>query len=138
MNGDFQQRPANAIQYWTPNLSGFSGRLHVSTNEGTGNFNRNYSASAQYENGPFFGGIGYEKHLDSLRLGSATNRGDDKGLRVAAGYQVSPTKTKLGLVYEKLNYETANGSDLKRDGYWFSVDQAVGANSAIWLTYGKA
>ncbi|MGB9150343.1 MAG: porin [Burkholderiales bacterium] len=135
---DFQQRPINAIQYWSPNFSGFTGRAHVSTNEGTGNFRRNYSASAQYENGPFFGGLAYEKHIDSLRLGGASNLGDDKGLRVALGYQVPTANTKLGIVYEKLTYESARSGDLKRDGIWFSVDQPIAGNQAIWLTYGKA
>jgi predicted porin len=135
---DFQQRPINTVQYWTPNLSGLSGRLHVSTNEGAGNFRRNYSASAQYENGPFFGGVGFEKHIDSIRLGGAGNLGDDKGLRVALGFQVPTANTKLGLVYEKLNYESARSGDLKRDGIWFSVDQPIAGNQAIWLTYGVA
>jgi predicted porin len=135
---DFQQRPINAVQYWTPNLSGFTGRLHVSTNEGAGNFRKNYSASAQYENGPFFGGLGYETHIDSIRLSGAGNVGDDKGLRVALGYQVPSANTKLGLVYEKLTYESARSGDLKRDGIWFSIDQPIGANQAVWLTYGQA
>jgi predicted porin len=135
---DFQQRPINVIQYWTPNLSGFTSRAHISTNEGAGNFRRNYSASAQYENGPFFGGVAYEKHIDSIRLSGAGNLGDDKGLRVALGYQVPTANTKLGLIYEKLNYESARSGDLKRDGLWFSVDQPIASNQALWLTYGKA
>lgn len=135
---DFQQRAPNTVQYWTPNLSGFSGRAHISTNEGTGNFRRNYSLSAQYENGPFFGGIGYEKHIDSIRLAGVGNLGDDKGLRVALGYQIPSANTKLGLVYEKLSYASALSGDLKRDGVWFSVDQPIAGNQALWLTFGKA
>jgi predicted porin len=135
---DFQQRPINTIQYWTPNLSGFSARAHVSTNEGTGNFRRNFSASATYDNGPFYAGLGYEKHIDSIRLVGAANKGDDAGTRVALGYNVKATNTKLGAVYETLKYDSSTSGDLKRNGYWFSVDQAIGANQALWLTYGLA
>jgi predicted porin len=137
-NKDFHDRYPNAIQYWTPNMSGFSGRLHVSTSEAaTPNYRRIYSASAQYENGPFFGGLGYEKHNDSSRLAGVGNLGDDKGLRVALGYQIPNINTKLGLVYEKLTYESARSGDLKRDGIFFSIDQPIASNQALWLTYGK-
>jgi hypothetical protein len=55
-SGDFHPRFSNSIQYWTPKLAGFSGRLDYSANEGkTDTVNPSgLSGALYYDQGPFY------------------------------------------------------------------------------------
>ena len=76
--GDFNRRENNMIQYWTPNVNGFSARLMYGANEGkTATANPNStSISLDYAAGPFRINYANEQHKDTqptlgLRLVSA-------------------------------------------------------------------
>jgi predicted porin len=70
--GNFELRLNNAVQYWSPNFSGVSFRLHYSANEAkTSTVNPSvYSASLVYDKAPFYLGYAWEEHNN--RTGSET------------------------------------------------------------------
>jgi predicted porin len=103
----FDRRQTNSVQYWTPNLSGFSARLGYGANEektavAPASNPKLYSLSASYENGPIYVTAAYEKHDEYAN--TLTNKTDDKGWKVGGGYTFLGAHT-IGLVYEELKYE---------------------------------
>ena len=73
--GNFNRRDQNVVQYWSPNFSGFQGRVSYSANEGkTGTVNPVVTSfNATYDKGPVSLAYGYEKHKDLLALYTANN-----------------------------------------------------------------
>ena len=98
--GSFHRRQFNTAQYWTPNLSGFSGRLMYGANEersATANPSL-WSGSVTYDNGPIFVTAAYELHKNYGGLGL-----DDKGWNVGAAYKIGGTQ--IGVGYARMEYE---------------------------------
>ena len=118
----FHARQKNAIQYWTPKVNGFSGKFHITANEGKTQTTNPYNMSLglDYDQGPLFALFGYETHKDSGDLtGGAT--GLDKGMHVGGGYRFGGT-TITGL-WEKLSFHadklgTTPAADMERNA-WF-------------------
>lgn len=103
----FDRRQSNSVQYWTPNLSGFSARLGYGANEEKTNVApaanpKLYSLSASYENGPIYVTGAYEKHDEYANTLAA--KSNDKGWKVGGGYTFLGAHT-ISLVYEDLKYE---------------------------------
>ena len=68
--GDFNRRENNMMQYWTPNINGFSARFMYGANEGKTSTNPIANPSSQsmyvdYAAGPFRVNYAYEKHKDT-------------------------------------------------------------------------
>ena len=68
--GDFNRRENNMMQYWTPNINGFSARFMYGANEGKTSTNpianpSSQSMSLDYAAGPFRVNYAYEKHKDT-------------------------------------------------------------------------
>jgi len=159
----FDRRQNNSVQYWTPNLSGFQGRIAYSANEQktqTGAaINQDpklWSLSGTYANGPLLLTLTYEKH--DQYANTATVQTDDKGWKFGAQYAF-PTGTTVGAIYERLKYDGNVGAtglpkallssagvaltaaqlaamnEAKIDAYYLSVRQAFGPHT-IRADYG--
>jgi predicted porin len=103
----FDRRVSNTLQYWTPNWSGFSGRLAYGANEeknASGSLDpRLFALSASYENGPLYLTAAYEEHRDFASIVAA--QGKDTGLKIGGAYTFASVFT-LGLTAEKLKYQS--------------------------------
>ena len=152
----FDRRQNNSVQYWTPNLSGFQGRIAYSANEqktATGvvpaQDPKLWSLCGIYANGPLLLTLAYEKHDQYANLAAVQT--DDKGVKAGAQYAF-PTGTTVGVVYERLKFDgniAATGlnkggltvaklgaaNEAKIDAYYLSVRQAFGPHT-IRAEYG--
>jgi predicted porin len=143
INGNFDNRLANSLRYDTPNIRGFTGAIHISSYDftpGTGSGGTTYGDNAQakrhayigstggfYANGPFQGGIAYQ--WNQKVRGPSLN---DWAFSVAASWNFGPIK--VGGVYERLDYDVAGGSDLKRNFWGISATVPIGPGEfyAFW------
>jgi predicted porin len=140
----FQRRQNNSVQYWSPFLGGFQGRLVYSANEArTSTLNPQlYDASLSYDVGPLYVTYIYSQHKDFDTVGEkATNN------RLGVSYRFG--SVTLGVVGEqiKADFPTATtfgsgataatfaaGSQFKQNAYLVSFTYNFGA-SAIRLGY---
>ncbi len=129
--GDFNRRENNMIQYWTPNLSGFSGRFMYGANEGkTATANpSNISLSLDYAAGPFRINYAYEKHKDTR--GAVITAGvQEKGQNLAGTFVFGAFK--VGLLTQ-----TFDSTDrTKRKAYFGGLTYTAGKNE-FFGSYGR-
>ena len=151
----FDRRQNNSVQYWTPNLSGFQGRIAYSANEqktATGvvpaQDPKLWSLCGIYGNGPLLLTAAYEKHDEYANTLTTTT--SDKGTKLGAQYAF-PTGTTVGVIYEQLKYtgnigqtglpknltgpggltaaQVAGANEAKLEAYYVSVRQAFGPST---------
>jgi predicted porin len=118
----FHRRQQNSVQYWTPLLAGFSGRLAYGANEERGTLGANpslWSGSALYDAGPFFLMGGYEYHADYGGDGF-----DDDGWSVGGGVKFGNTLLAVG--FSRLEYEFAGGLETKLSNWLVSFTHTIG------------
>ncbi|WP_413438447.1 porin [Sulfuriferula sp. GW1] len=135
----FDTRPNNIVEYNSPNLGGFTANVMYGTNTdvnfgllGTPVINGAttdksvdlLSASAMYDAGPFFVGLGYERHNLSNQNGLAvaatpiTNAvtysgvSDEKDWRVSAGANLGDFKL-VGMYEKGTDLKGVSGNDRK-------------------------
>lgn len=101
--GDFNRRENNMIQYWSPNLNGFSVRLMYGANEAKGavaNANPNSNTfSLDYAAGPVRLNYAYEKHKDTR--GNVVTAGvTETGTNLVGSFVFGPVK--VGLVSQQI------------------------------------
>lgn len=126
----FDTRPNNAVEYNSPSFGGFSANVMYSTNLNTGTTTTwatdksvsLVSATGMYDAGPFFVGLGYEKH-DLSNLGTGLN--DEKDWRVSAGANLGDFKL-LGM-YEKGTDLLGTAND--RKVYGLGAAYKMGSNT---------
>jgi predicted porin len=119
-NAGFDQRAANSVAYWTPKISGLSGRVQYSVNEfrtADGRVDPQLLAAAvNFDAGGLSVGVAAEYHEDMAGIrvintaNAGTNAAKDLGLKLAAGYELplaAGTLTVNGMV-EQLTYEQEN------------------------------
>ena len=100
--GDFNRRENNMIQYWTPNINGFSARMMYGANEGkTATANPNStSISLDYAAGPFRINYANEQHKDTR--GNVVTAGvKEKGQNLSATFVFGAFK--LGVLTQKFD-----------------------------------
>lgn len=129
----FNRRQGNSIQYWSPNLFGFSARLAYGLDEGTtqrsstASDTRPYvlSGMLSFVRGPIEVRYSYEMHHDYFGLsqlgGSAaatlTNTSSlDQGHEVIVVLS-APTGTKASLIFERLSYRNSDTTESAIDTY---------------------
>ncbi|MCX7168088.1 MAG: porin [Rhodocyclales bacterium] len=119
----FHARLPNTIQYWTPKVNGFSGKVFFTANEEKTTTTNPYTTSLtlDYDQGPLFALVGYETHKDSGAL-TATATGKDKGMHVGGGYRFSQGTT-ISAIWEKLSFHSdaivgTAAADMSRNA-WF-------------------
>jgi predicted porin len=121
--GNFDRRDNNVIQYWSPSVGGFQGRVAYATNEGkTATANpSSISFSATYTQGPFYAGYAWERHKDQFKaysnaiaLAPAVAGATEKGQAIFGSATFGPVK--LGLLQEYFLKEGANGIVARKGG----------------------
>lgn len=153
----FNRRQGNSIQYWTPQIVGFSARVSVSLNEGRTLEEYGPSISPllmsgllSFQHGSFAIHYGYEQHRDYFGLdflggspgASYTNpHSKDDAHELVAWYEF-PTRTRLAVVVDNLTYRTDETVVGDVDGYqrqsvYGALRQHFG-DHAIWGGYGVA
>ncbi len=118
---DFNRREVNMVQYWSPNINGFSLRAMYGADEGkTATTNPNsVSASIDYAAGPFRINYANEKHKDTR--GAAVTAGvTEKGQNLAATFVFGPFK--IGALTQKIR--STDRTDKK--AYQASLTYTVG------------
>ena len=129
--GDFNRRENNMIQYWTPNMSGFSARFMYGANEGktaTANPN-NVSFSLDYAAGPFRINYAREEHKDTR--GNVVTAGvKEKGDNLSATFVFGGFK--VGALTQRFD---ATGRT-KRTAYMGAVTYTTGKHDFMG-SYGR-
>jgi predicted porin len=154
----FNRRQGNSIQYWSPDLKGFSARVAYSVNEGRTVASATapsispelYSALLSYKQGAFALSTGFEQHKDYFGLaqlgGSAgatlTNTSSsDRGHELVSSYAFS-RGTKVSAIVERLSYDTDDTVTGKVDHYerdaWYLLVQQRWTKHQLFAAYGKA
>lgn len=142
-------RPNNVVAYATPNLNGFTGKIAYVTNitttpaqDGSTGTSINaaavnaWSASAVYENGPIYAGLGYERHNYS-KGATGDNRNDEKAWRLSGGYNFGAFRV-VGLYQRESGlWIDSNNADAKRTVWGLGGAYTMGANT-FKLQYYKA
>jgi len=143
----FDRRVSNTVQYWTPNLGGFSGRFAYGANEekssppASGLNPSLFSVSGSYDNGPLYLTLAYEEHKDfgTLVAVTTTGQGKDQGWKTGGSYDFA-NLVKVGLIYEELKYKSdvagAALTERKVKNGFATVTFHPGPH-AISLNYGK-
>lgn len=153
----FDKRVGNSLQYWTPRLGGFSGRLGWSVDEGTGPVAAGgpvvrpqiYGAALQYDVGGLSVRYGWERHDDYFGMsqlgGSAagtlanpTSR--DNANKLVAIWRIG--NTRIALAAEELRYKNSDSTagaitEYKRRAYYALLEQRFG-NHRLWGSYSRA
>jgi predicted porin len=161
-NAAFHRREANSIQYWSPNVAGFTARLHYTINE-----DRNSGGPAAPGTNPwlFSGMLGwegfglrvryaYDLHHDYFGMGSlggspqpsqtvtSSNDMGHVGL-ISYRFELNPDfATRLVGVGEFLKYKSNDRTTSAIDGYsrpafYGLLEQSIFRNH-VWLAYGQA
>jgi predicted porin len=153
----FSRRQGNSIQYWSPNVFGFTARAAYSLNEGKTQVAGGswispdvISASLSYEQpNLFLVRYAYEQHDDYFGMSqiggsagaSATNHSSkDMAHKLLAGL-ILPT-TKIYGVIERLIYDTddtapAAVKHYRRDAWFLEGIQRFG-DAGIWVSFGQS
>jgi len=153
-DASFDRRQGNSIQYWSPQIAGFSYRIAYSLPENKIDdkipklSSDIISLSFGYKRGPLELRYGYEQHNDYFGLksmggtaASLANRSSrDDGHKVAVFYSLGGNAV-IRAVGERLSFKNAetvmgNVSKYRRDAFLASVEKKIGANE-FWATYGS-
>ena len=126
--GGFDARLANSVRYDTPDFHGFEGSAQFALGEDPAK-SHVLSLGGLYTNGPFEGGVAYERNHNVRGDGL-----DDWALSAAAAWNFG--SFRLAGIYERLHYETPVGA-LKRDFYGASATILAGPGS-FYLFFGRA
>jgi predicted porin len=131
-NGNFDLRPNNTVQYWTPNIQGFQARVHYSANEGkTANANPTlYSLGVTYDKGPLYLHVGTEQHRN--RTGGADTavaNFKETGNQISGMFRAGKS-LKVGLTYETIKKSTwAN----KQKNVLFNGTYTTGPHNILFM-----
>jgi len=150
----FDRRQGNSIQYWSPQIAGFSYRVGYSLpeNKTDGKIPQVssdiISVSLGYKRGALELRYGYEQHNDYFGLKSmggtaaslANRSSKDHGHKVAVFYSFD-ANTVIRAVGERLSFKNAdtvqgNVSKYRRDLFLASVERKIGMGE-LWATYGS-
>ena len=157
-DASFDRRVGNSVQYWSPNLGGFTFRLQYQVDEGRGPIVTGGpeikptigSASLQYDWGKLSLRYAYEQHNDYFGMtqlggsaaGTAANPSSkDFGHKVVLLYVIG--KTRLTAMWEQLDYKNDDSlagaiREYKRNAYYGVIEQRFANNSSVFFSYGHA
>lgn len=147
-------RQNSSVQYWTPVISGFQGKLAYSTANGStytpgvaaapapiqtaANKPSLTSLSVAYDVEQFYAAYAYDQHTN-FRTQLVTGAGlKDTGHRLVGAYKFAPG-AQVGLAYDRLTVAstTAGVADSKRNAWELSGKYAFGASN-VGAFYTKA
>lgn len=128
----FDRRQQNSVHYWTPVWNGLQLRVAQSASEErpvSGAKPSLTSSALVYEQGPWYATAAYERHHEYQGPGL-----NDSGAKLGGGYRFGDTR--IGLIAERLRYETAAGTLTRNDAY-VSLTHQIGRH-AIKIGVGHA
>lgn len=131
----FSLRENSSVQYWTPVMSNFQGKLAYSAHNTVAKTTTEnpsvMSLSAAYDDGAIYAALAYEQHTD-LRNSALNTNAKDSGTRLVAAYSFAENKAaKVGLTYEHLNF--TNGATLAGG----ALNNALNGTRNAWELSGK-
>jgi len=157
-DASFDRRVGNSVQYWSPNLGGFTFRLQYQVDENRGAIVTGGpeikptigSAMLEYDWGKLSLRYAYEQHNDYFGMtqlgGSAAGTfanpsSKDHAHKFVVLYVIG--KTRLTAMWEALDYKNDDSlagaiSQYKRNAYYGVVEQRFENNSSVFLSYGHA
>ncbi|WP_075793614.1 porin [Massilia putida] len=139
----FDRRQRNVIEYWSPNVAGFSGQLAYGVNEEKGTCAvacnpKLWSLAGGYEKGPLFLSAAYEQH--DQYANTATARTRDRAFKVGGAYIFG--STTVSAMAERLRYSgnlAATGlpktfkagaaQEATLDTLWLGMTHRIGAGT---------
>jgi predicted porin len=134
----FFRRHSRSINFHSPDWSGFNLQAAFSSqNEATDIPDadpakpRMMSVAGQFRTGPFFAGLGYEKHTD---FGGAGVETDDNSMNLAVGFTFAGA-VRVSALYATVEYDTA-GVKTEHDGYAVYVDWSLGGPHKLYFQWG--
>jgi predicted porin len=97
--GNFDRRDQNVLQYWSPNMAGFTfkGMLQANESKTATADPKDYGLSLEYKGGPMYLTYAYEKHEDQV---GSTATGGKKEQGHAFGGNFMFGSFKFGALYE--------------------------------------
>ena len=161
-DASFDRRQGNSVQYWSPNIYGFTAKLAYSANEQRSvqtplapAFGINptiYALGLVYERGPFRIGYTFEQHrvyfgLSALggnapSAGNNTARDNENSVVVSYKLETGLGITTIGALYERLSYNNSDTAaagllHYHRDAVYVSLLHKIG-NGTIRASFGDA
>jgi len=153
----FDRRNGNVVQYWSPTIAGFSGRIQYSADEGrtaSGATSPSiaptiWSGNVQWDFGSLSLRYAYEQHEDYFgmsQLGGGAGAtllnqsSKDQGNKIVGIWKIGPVR--LAGIYEELKYHNddsvpGNVNDYKRKAY-YALGEFYFGQASVWAAYGKA
>jgi predicted porin len=136
VGSSFFRRHSKSINYHSPDWSGFNLQAAFSSqNEATAipdaapEKPRMMSVAGQFRTGPFFAGLGYEKHTDF-----SLTQSDDASFNVAVGFTFAGA-VRVSALYANVEYDPTGGVKTEHDGFAFYVDWSLGGPHKLYLQY---
>jgi len=134
----FFRRHSRSINYHSPDWSGFNLQAAFSSqNEATDipdaapEKPRMMSIGGQFRTGPFFAGVGYEKHQDFDAVQS-----DDASFNVVGGFTFAGV-ARISLMYANVEYDPTGGVKTEHDGFAAYLDWSLGGPHKVYVQYAK-
>jgi predicted porin len=136
--GSFFRRHRRSINYHSPDWSGFNlNAAFSSANEATAEPEsgpakpRMMSVAGQFRTGPFFAGVGYEKHQDF-----GLTPGDDTSMNVAVGFTFAGA-IRVSALYLNAEYKPDGGTTVEHDGFALYLDWSLGGPHKLYAQFGS-
>jgi predicted porin len=122
-------RQSSVLQYWTPNLNGFQGKIAFSPDSGqtTTTNKTKLSLSGTYENDMLYGALAYESRPDQTTASMT-----DNATRLVGAYKFDDGL--VGLAYEHLSVGTAVATS-ESQGNWELAGQYKFGSSNLGAFY---
>jgi predicted porin len=157
-DASFDRRQGNSVQYWSPNLAGFTFRLGYSVDEGKGSVAAGgpvisptlAAASIQYDVGKLSVRAAYEQHNDYFGMSqiggsagatAANPSSRDRGYKLVVLWVIG--KTRITGLVEQLEYRDDDSlvgavNKYKRTAWYGVFEQRFANNSSVFASYGRA
>lgn len=140
----FYRRQARSVNYHGPNWGGFTVQAAFSgANEATALSTgsplkpRLLSIAGQFRTGPFFAGVGFEKHDDFNpgNLAAGYNGGSDDNFNVVVGYTIAGAR--ISALYMDNSYEIGNAAaqTLDKKGWAVYLDWTISGPHSLYAQY---
>lgn len=152
----FDRRNGNVLQYWSPTVAGFSGRLQYSADEGRTSSSATapgiapviWSGNVQYDWGGLSVRYAYEQHKDYFGLSqlgggagaTLANAGSkDEGNKLVGIWRFG--NSRIAGIWEELKYRNDDGvvgnvTEYRRKAFYILGEQKFGGHS-VWAAYGR-
>ncbi len=121
---DFNTRQNNVIQYWTPNISGFTGQVSYALDSAkTATVNKTaMSLSGVYENDMLYAGLGYESRADQT-----TTTKSDSATRVVGAFKFPDGQ--VGITIERMSVANALTTTATQSNMELAASYKIGSSN---------